>query len=198
MLLFQELSTYIQHISESSSGIYLLSSSHRKEKFTFGNCGDFQSVSNKIKYANKSKNKNKNNKNLLLSILISDLSIYIQNIPEISSSIYLTYGSGKREFFTCGEHINLRIIKDATIHTNKNGCIKCATQITDNTNLLSISILFTNLSTYIQHISKLTSGLYLSKSSNTNEFFTCGSHIKSQIISCKMRKFNNVCKQCFE
>ena len=257
--LFTDLSTYIQHIPVTNSGIYLTKGSHKKEYFTCGNHTNEQKLQNKTQLLNgcvKCENQKISNDNLLSSKLIVNLSAYLHHIPKLTSGIYLMNGSNTYEYFTCGKFINLKLVNgnrnntytkifnntnilssflitDLSIYishicykypgitllhsSNKkdiftcgnhnnlqcindktkisyDNCKLCYNRIINNQNMLS-SILFTHMSTYIQHIPEIKSGLFHSKGSGCKEIFTCGIHINLQIISSKTHNSNG-CKQC--
>jgi hypothetical protein len=55
-----------------------------------------------------------------------------------------------------------------------------------------MSFLFSDLSAYISHIPENTSGIFISKSSDKKEIFTCGTHLNLQVVKSKTRP--NLCK----
>lgn len=183
-ILFNNLSSYIQHIPKISSGIYLTYGKHNKEYFTCGNHIIFQIIKNKSKYKNCNLclNKSSNITNVLESLLFTDISIYLQHIPINLSGLLLLSGSHNKEYFTCNKHVVNQIIRSKTQFGYK--CNKCINKIIDNTNILS-SFLFTNLSIYIKHIPIMSTGINLSENSNKKEYFFNNDNFKLQIINNK-------------
>lgn len=86
-ILFTDTSTYIHHIPENTSGIYLTKGSHNKECFTCGEHITFQAIKDRTIKLNDCKycpNQSIDSNNILESIFFTDASIYIQHIPEIN------------------------------------------------------------------------------------------------------------------
>jgi hypothetical protein len=179
--LFTNLSSYIHHIPIISCGIYILQSSDRYEYFTCGNHNIIRQIKNTKLYKNCKLciYKVMNNMNIINSMLYTDLSIFIQHIPKYESGIYLLGGSHKKEYFTCGNHVNKQIIKNKTINLNK--CVKCIGRNVIEDNIL-ISILFINLSLFISHIPKISSGIFIPLSNNKKEYFTSENNLNLRQI----------------
>jgi hypothetical protein len=196
--LFSDLSSYIQHIPQKTSGIQISPGSDKKEQFTCGTHLNLQIIRNKTKFSYGCikcvHNPIINEQNLLSSFMFQNLSSFIQHIPVNSSCVYITSNSHKKEYFTCGIHTNLQIISDKT-RNDYRGCKICSNDVINNTNLLSSSILFTYLSVYISHIPKISTGINFSKGSHYKEEFTCGEHITLQVVSNKTKQLTG-CNEC--
>jgi len=195
-ILFTNLICYIQHISQYSKSLYLSKKSRKREIFTCGNHINLQPVYHKYgdEYCgcNQCLKREISDLNVVKSsILFTNLLSYNHHISTISSGIYLTHSSHKKELFTCGNHITLQTVNDKTYKNS--GCKRCI-NIIDNSNIIN-SILFTNLLTYIKHISLKNSILYFSFGNDSKQLFTCGVHMNIQRINSKTIK-NRGCKQC--
>lgn len=188
--LFSNLSTYISHIPENNSGIYLTKGSGEIEYFTCGKHINKQQILSKLKKnlkCGKCSHRTVND-DIYEQIIFTNLSVYIEHIPEETTGIYITKGSHKKEIFTDGSNFLLQEIKSKIKRNNGYRTI-------ENRNLINSSVLFTSMSNYIEHIPEISSGIYLTKGVNFVESFTCGQHINSQSINNKIDQLGN-CGKC--
>jgi hypothetical protein len=199
-ILFTNLNIYLQHISFKNMGIYILKNSNKKELFTCGNHINLQNITDKTckKHCGCKQCSGKQQININFKFLIfSFLSVYICHISNYTKSLFLTKGSGKKELFTCGNHTNLQQVSNKTGKLYSK-CKQCLGQKITNVdiNIISTSILLTNLNCYIQHISQYSASIILTNGSNKKELFTCGNHTNLQQVSNKSIKNYKKCNQC--